>query len=248
MRRSWISFAVVAAMAGILLGSLPNAAWAGDNDAPSPHWRGWAVSAGGIALLFSGVAWQVQSSSDFERFDNRFEVLCPIGCVGEQLPQEISGLLDRARTRRTLAIASYSFGAVVTAAGALLLYRDAGPPDERLMPRTSRLLLMGGGVGTLALAGILQWRASVGFDRFDRSIEERCPFGCPVSSVPDLEDDLAAARLQRSMAFASYAVGAALIGTGAVLAYLDRRARMRALSVQPSLTPQGATLTLKGAF
>lgn len=254
MPRSWVSSAVAAAalVTGIIAG--PHQALADSASTSSPessdygHWRGWAVAGGGAALLMSGIAWQAQASGDYASFDRDFAALCPLGCVVSQLPEELRTRLQRAESRERLSLLGYGLGALTTAAGAYLLYRDAGPTD-RLQPRTSRLLFIGGGGLTVALAAVLQWRSSVAFDEYDQEFEARCGLsGCTDGEVPDLDNKLSNARLLRNFSFATYAVGGALIATGAVLAYRDRTQSRHALSIQPNIGARIATLTLQGTF
>ena len=239
---------IIGVLGGVL--GAPEAAYADEAAGTKEygHWRGWAIAGGGLALLASGAVWQAQSSDDFVQFDRDFAERCPLGCVLSQLPPEFNALLDRAETRKSLSMASYGLGAVATAAGVFLIYLDAGP-KERLLPRTSRLIILGSGATTLAVGGLLQWRSSSNFDDFDQQFEERCGLrGCAAGSVPDLDDLLSTARLQRNIAFASYAVGGALVVTGVILTYRDRLDDRHALSIQPVLGPQLATINLQGVF
>ena len=258
MRRSWSSHALRHALAAAVIISVattsaPVAIGEEARSQPAerpdpPLWRDWAITGGGVALFLSGIAWQVQASDDYAEFDSQYAILCPLGCVSSQLPEELSQRLDKARNRKFLAVGSYTLGALVAATGTYYLYRRGGSSD-RLLPRSRNLLLIGGGAGAIAIGGILQWLGSRNFAEYDEQFQERCSLsGCFDDTIPDLQSTLSKARLQRNAAFVGYAAGGAVAIAGIVLAFRDRRASTRAVSLAPTIGPQVATLNLQGAF
>lgn len=83
--------------------------------------------------------------------------------------------------------------------------------------------VVGAGAVAMVGAGYLDRRSSQAFDHFDDDFDTLCNEGCPETEVPTaFQDTLARAVFEQRLAQASYAVGGAVLATGAVLLYLNR--------------------------
>ena len=87
---------------------------------------------------------------------------------------------------------------------------------------------VGAGALVMAGAGWLDQRSSQGFDSFDSDFDALCNIGCPEDEVPAaMQDRLERAALEQRAAQMTYAVGGAVLATGAVLVYLNRERLVR---------------------
>ncbi len=107
----------------------------------------------------------------------------------------------------------------------------------------------GAGLATVAAGGVVNWRAGAAFERHDREAGRLCasPAGCAAADVPaGLGRQLDRAERTQLGARITYAAGAAVLATGAVLLYLNRerpvrrRGLVRAsrMSLLPVLAPR----------
>ncbi|WP_428264312.1 PEGA domain-containing protein [Haliangium sp.] len=117
---------------------------------------------------------------------------------------------------------------------------------------------LAGGVVVVAAGGIVHWQSQRRFGDYDSDFGGRCGQGCMDGDVPSLTDERVRAEREQQAAVVAYAVGSALILTGAVLTYLNQPKRIRLegyggegetdLAVQPALTTSGVGVQAKLRF
>lgn len=112
--------------------------------------------------------------------------------------------------------------------------------------------VVAGSAVLLGGAAYLDFKTSSDFDEFDTAFHSRCPAGCVDSQLPaEFTDQLSQARTQQDIALATYAVGGALLATGAVLLYVNRERVIRIdddnepspVSLIPVITTESAGLS-----
>jgi tetratricopeptide (TPR) repeat protein len=112
--------------------------------------------------------------------------------------------------------------------------------------------VVAGSAVLLGGAAYLDFKTSSEFDEFDTAFDSRCPVGCVDAQLPEqFTNQLSQARTQQDIALVTYAVGGALLATGAVLLYLNRERVIRInddsdsspLSLTPVITTEGAGLS-----
>jgi hypothetical protein len=135
----------------------------------------------------------------------------------------------------------------------LIAFRSATTMVRR-WSRWKPYAVVGAGVA-IAAVGAYMYGASVrSFDRFDRAVADACPTGCnaeQVAAMPDLHDLEDRAELQQNVAISLFAVGGAVVATGAVGLYLNQpRAQLAPTDTVPSITPTpgGATFSVRWGF
>jgi tetratricopeptide (TPR) repeat protein len=92
----------------------------------------------------------------------------------------------------------------------------------RLPPDWKYWAIAGSGAAVATMGGLLHWSAQRNFADYDGSFDERCRDGCSSSEIPDLTDQLHAARRQKQLAVASYVAGGVTMACGLILAYLNK--------------------------
>ena len=103
-----------------------------------------------------------------------------------------------------------------------LLAENRNTVPVRRWPAWTPWAVTGLGVGTGAAAAALHWQSGVNTRRLNELAPIYCAQGCPVYP-PVLLDLRDRASWQRNAAYIGYATTAALLATGALLAYLDHR-------------------------
>lgn len=86
---------------------------------------------------------------------------------------------------------------------------------------------VGTGAAVTALGGVLYWRASANYDRFDVGFDPLCGNGCRDEQVPELANVLERAGTQERWAKVSLVAGGAVMTAGLVMALLDRSRQSR---------------------
>lgn len=90
------------------------------------------------------------------------------------------------------------------------VFQGAGTVEiERPMPRWIAASVAGGGLVLGLASGMLRWRAGQDLADVDDQFDVRCPNGCELSSVPDLEQRRRSAILQSQLGVAGVVVGSA---------------------------------------
>lgn len=119
--------------------------------------------------------------------------------------------------------------------------------------RTPYAMLVTGGV--VAGLGVLAYAASAGnFAAYDDGIRSRCPNGCDaagVAALPALIKTKERAETQQTAAFSMFALGGAVLATGAVMLYLNQpRPKLAPARPTAAMAPMagGAALTLRWGF
>ncbi|WP_428264310.1 hypothetical protein [Haliangium sp.] len=113
-------------------------------------------------------------------------------------------------------------------------------------------IMVGAGTAVAAAGGVLQWRASADYARYDSELEEICgDNNCPGITDPDVLALRDRAQVEEIGSYVAYGVGAAAMATGLVLAYVHRPKLVRreldqapaSVSVGPLAAPNTAGLT-----
>ncbi len=116
-------------------------------------------------------------------------------------------------------------------------------PTPRWVPWT---ILAGGAV--IAGGGMAIYFAGKNqMDRFESDFANRCPNGCSLSDVPDLEDDRDGAKLKGTIGISMLVVGGAVAVGGAVWAIVNRPTRVMP-KVEVSPAEGGARASATWAF
>lgn len=116
--------------------------------------------------------------------------------------------------------------------------------------------VVAGGVVLLGGAAYFDVQSSRGFDDFDADFSMRCPTGCPDSQVPDVVPRLEEAELQQKISLTTYAIGGAVLATGAILLYINRERIVRlagdsdakSISLIPTVSHQAALVDVHLRF
>jgi hypothetical protein len=117
--------------------------------------------------------------------------------------------------------------------------------------------VVAGSAVLLGGAAYLDFKTTSDFDEFDTAFHSRCPQGCLDGQLPEqFTTQLDQARTQQDVALVTYAVGGALLATGAVLLYLNRERVIRIdddndsspVTLTPVITTKGAGLSAELQF
>ena len=83
----------------------------------------WAILGAGLAMASSGAILHFRADRNFAGFDRQFGLRCGgNGCLETEIPDDLSGQLDRATWQHRLAGAAYGIGAAAAAAGLIMVY------------------------------------------------------------------------------------------------------------------------------
>ncbi len=123
---------------------------------------------------------------------------------------------------------------------------------ERRWARWKPWTTLGVGAVTLAAGFGTRLLASSDFDQYDNDVTNFCPEqGCTSEELPQSsKDTLARAELEDTVSSALLIGGAATVGAGAILLYLNRERSIKEMlpTITPMVTPRGAGVSLSIDF
>jgi hypothetical protein len=106
-----------------------------------PIWKPWAVVGAGAAVALVGTAFQLQSTTNFNRYTEEFGTACANGCGGANLPPVPPSLIsirNTAHAENVAAITMFTLGGAVIAAGGVGVFlnqpRAVIPQDLQIAP------------------------------------------------------------------------------------------------------------------
>jgi tetratricopeptide (TPR) repeat protein len=86
------------------------------------EWKPWLITVTGVAFALTvGVPLELQAKSDSEKYDAALHDKCSTGCLAQALPQSVRDLQSRPESESGVAIAAFTAGGVLAAAGVVLL-------------------------------------------------------------------------------------------------------------------------------
>jgi hypothetical protein len=106
-------------------------------------WKPWVVLSAGAAIALMGLALELSSSADYNKYGSDIAQLCPMGCQLSTLSGSVTDVQSRALGENVAAITSFAVGGAVMASGIVLAILNREHPvihREESSPRHVRVV------------------------------------------------------------------------------------------------------------